>query len=533
MSESGGDDIHKNGKGIRCREPSRLPLKQMKQLLKKRKLRKRMRIYLSKNVPKTSSCYQMVVQSFLLKGMRFGIGRILRDGKEALESRKYVWKNGSSIVSSRKVIEYRSVNHRIKDVAAKLCGDIETNPGPVVVDCEKTICAAYSQGNALVFGSNAGKQCVAMSLLAIVYNLIYGIKSSSDLVGVMDLGNELYTHLSNLTGQDFLMLSDLTGDDQCVPLVEAFQLCIEQNFKCFLLTIVSNTVAIFQMENGAFKVFDSHSRDLSGNCHPHGTCVLLEIASVDRLVEYFSNLNVGADDALYEVRGVDISEEVRENVNGGVVEMDSVVEMDNVNESGVSSMFGNEVRDVDISEQVRDKVNGGVVEMDSVMEMDNLNESGVSSMFGNDTDVSSCKECYFVCLYAVCFSVIKGIGVWNEETLDGITEKSKQLYEKLMLKECCRFGNLPDVVKIDIAEVKVCFNVLYKGTMGNKALLVGIEKMEEVIKANEANNTGFLLRMSELYISCIFKRRIRAKVSYAVFGLDESMDRKKTGLETS
>lgn len=32
---------------------------------------------------------------------------------------------------------YRSVNHRIKDVAAKLCGDIETNPGPVVVDCEK------------------------------------------------------------------------------------------------------------------------------------------------------------------------------------------------------------------------------------------------------------------------------------------------------------------------------------------------------------------------------------------------------------
>ena len=27
----------------------------------------------------------------------------------------------------------------------------ETNPGPFVVDCEKTICAAYTQGNALVF----------------------------------------------------------------------------------------------------------------------------------------------------------------------------------------------------------------------------------------------------------------------------------------------------------------------------------------------------------------------------------------------
>ena len=56
------------------------------------------------------------------------------------------------------------------------------------------------------------------------------------------------------------------------------------------------------------------------------------------------------------------------------------------------------------------------------MEMDNVNESKASSMFGNDT-VSSFKECCFVCFYVVCFSVIKQTRFWNEETLDGIRLK--------------------------------------------------------------------------------------------------------------
>ena len=53
---------------------------------------------------------------------------------------------------------------------------MEENPGPTIndfVDCSYTIHASFNQGNNL-FGSNAGKQCVAMSLSAIVYK---GIKS--------------------------------------------------------------------------------------------------------------------------------------------------------------------------------------------------------------------------------------------------------------------------------------------------------------------------------------------------------------------
>ena len=55
----------------------------------------------------------------------------------------------------------------------RLANDVEENPGPTVydvVDPSKTISADFSQGNARMFGQNADKQCVAMSLTAIVHS---------------------------------------------------------------------------------------------------------------------------------------------------------------------------------------------------------------------------------------------------------------------------------------------------------------------------------------------------------------------------
>ena len=49
--------------------------------------------------------------------------------------------------------------------------DVEENHGPTVFDIiypSETICADFSQGNTRQFAQNAGKQCVAMSLTAIV-----------------------------------------------------------------------------------------------------------------------------------------------------------------------------------------------------------------------------------------------------------------------------------------------------------------------------------------------------------------------------
>ena len=39
---------------------------------------------------------------------------------------------------------------------------------PIYVDPNKTIAAPYSQGNELVFGQNAGQQCIAMSLCSLI-----------------------------------------------------------------------------------------------------------------------------------------------------------------------------------------------------------------------------------------------------------------------------------------------------------------------------------------------------------------------------
>ena len=50
----------------------------------------------------------------------------------------------------------------------RLSNDVEENPGPRtindIVDSTYTVHAGFNQGNELMFGMNASKQCVAMSL---------------------------------------------------------------------------------------------------------------------------------------------------------------------------------------------------------------------------------------------------------------------------------------------------------------------------------------------------------------------------------
>ena len=89
----------------------------------------------------------------------------------------------------------------------QLANDVETNPVPGIVDRTKTIAAPYSQqsqGNVEVFGTaNAGTQCVAMFLSALVYNLRNLITSSADLIQMMNNGNNMYTTLPQSCRQGF------------------------------------------------------------------------------------------------------------------------------------------------------------------------------------------------------------------------------------------------------------------------------------------------------------------------------------------
>ena len=105
---------------------------------------------------------------------------------------------------------YKSLIHRVNFGQFKLSTDIEKNPGPsVCVDATKTIHAPYCQGNVVVFGENAGQQCVAMSLCALIYSKIRRITSVDDMIQIMTVGNQLYSSLSLLARQSMLMLTEL------------------------------------------------------------------------------------------------------------------------------------------------------------------------------------------------------------------------------------------------------------------------------------------------------------------------------------
>ena len=503
-------DSRKNGKGRRCIEPSRLPVKQIKRVLKKRKLRKRIRNYVSKNVPKSSKLYQIIRAPFLRKRVFFANGERVTKVNKFRMTKKYPLRN---MLSLEKKMVHKSLDHKINNIASKLsaAGDIETNPGPFVVDPLKTVHAPYSQGNSFVFGLNAGKQCVAMSLIATLFDFMYSIRSSSDLKEIMNVGNELYTCLSESAGQDLLMLTELpevlclrdtmyrlkysnsyfgnvhnfndrTIEAHCLPLIEAFELLLRDNFTSFILTITTCTVAILVKSSGTFKVFDSHSRDSEGMFDPCGTCVLVEIASLDKLVEYFENLYLGIIDAVYEIRGVQISTDVTGSVGLTTPKTSPPVNIENLNRS---ELIG-----------------------DSSLE--------------NDTLFCSCTRCCFICFYAICFSILKETRYWNETTLDAIIENSNQLHENMMLKEHCMVSDLPTSLAIDVATIEARFNVVYKGRKKEQETLFDIEEMKKVITENQEDNTGFLMSMSQskCYVCCIFKRGNTGRTSYAVFGLD-------------
>ena len=77
---------------------------------------------------------------------------------------------------------------------------------------------------------------------------------------------------------------------RCAPLMKAFDLLITENFKSFILTITIYTVGIFKTKDGKFKVFDSHSRDSEGISDPFGTCLIIQVASLDKLVQYLEKI---------------------------------------------------------------------------------------------------------------------------------------------------------------------------------------------------------------------------------------------------
>ncbi len=79
-----------------------------------------------------------------------------------------------------------------------------------IVDASETVFVDSSRGS-YRFGLNAGKQCVAMSLTAIVCNQIRNVTTwDSFYMNIILLnGDSLYSILTNLVSKDLLLLTDI------------------------------------------------------------------------------------------------------------------------------------------------------------------------------------------------------------------------------------------------------------------------------------------------------------------------------------
>ncbi|XP_028404015.1 uncharacterized protein LOC114526630 [Dendronephthya gigantea] len=167
-----------------------------------------------------------------------------------------------------------------------------------------------------MFGVNAGKQCVAMSLYAIVYNEIKSVNiwDKSILNSILVSGNSLYCVISQSINKSYLLLTDVPEfvdidnhtfnlqysdsfsgslylSENNLPYVTLEHALNEVfhslNYKSCLLTIGMNTVAIMMPFPDVFKVFDSHSRDMYGRPSALHYCVLISVEGIENLAEYF------------------------------------------------------------------------------------------------------------------------------------------------------------------------------------------------------------------------------------------------------
>ena len=61
----------------------------------------------------------------------------------------------------------------------------------------------------------------------------------------------------------------------CMCLKGAFESLISERYGSFILTVGCIAVGIsYSADNGHFKVFDSHARDIYGKSHPQETCTI-------------------------------------------------------------------------------------------------------------------------------------------------------------------------------------------------------------------------------------------------------------------
>ena len=241
---------------------------------------------------------------------------------------------------------------------------------------------------------------------------------------------------------------------------------LAENYSAFILTIDSNAVCIFSTNDGKYKIFDSHSRDIYGRSHPQGTCVLLEAPNINNVILYFQSLY--SENSQFELRGINI-EEVQAN------------------------------GDQNLNNNIR-----------------NSAVSGNASEESESTDVSSlCKQCCAISLYSICYSVIKPCNYWDSNTVATVVYFGTTLYNNTGINTS---RDIPQKVEICGTEIHVKLQANVQGVVYDKAKSkLHIESL--ICHTNE--NTGFLIWFGDYCISCIFQKTSIKNMSYSILAYDD------------
>ncbi|XP_078794676.1 uncharacterized protein LOC144988280 isoform X2 [Oryzias latipes] len=200
-----------------------------------------------------------------------------------------------------------------------------------------SIRGSFHQGSEL-FGSNSGRQCMAISLLAAAKHTVKGVFQwdGCELDSVLLAGDQVYSDLQRQNkitdSAGFLRATDLpdqvvvdgvelscvfgevvSGDAKInsgefvdagvlVPLREGLARMMAQYNTC-LLTLCENTCAVIA-ENGRWAIVDSHSRSPEGMRVPDGSSVVLFFDSVGEVHDYLQRSVEGIVLTEFEMVGV-------------------------------------------------------------------------------------------------------------------------------------------------------------------------------------------------------------------------------------
>ena len=117
-------------------------------------------------------------------------------------------------------------------------------------------------------------------------------------------------------------------------------------------------------------------------------------------------------------------------------------------------------------------------------------------------------------LFIAFFSTIKSCGYWNAQTLKAIIDHASMFYrEKLYpINQHLTINDFPSTQQIYDADISIAFNLEKQGILFCTCLTSKL-MLQALITENTNHNTGFLMWISNYWISGIFEHKIKRKTN--------------------